>query len=235
MTRGHLEDDLGHKFADPRLLERALTHRSWAHEHSERSRPPDNERLEFIGDSVLGLAIAEYLFRENPKMDEGRLTLMKHRLVSTAMLASISERLGVGQVLMVGRGEEKTGGRTKPAILADTLEALIGAVFMDAGYDAVSEVIRGLFARELENATPESSLDYKTLLQETLQARKLSAPQYELTKTEGMPHERTFFVHAGWDGGDSFGVGSSRKSAEMTAACEALKMLGALPDDADGE
>lgn len=231
MTRGKLENDLGHKFADPQLLARALTHRSWAHEHSGKERPLDNERLEFIGDSVLGLAIAEHLFRENPKMNEGRLTLMKHRLVSTSTLAALSEKLGVGDVLRVGRGEEKTGGRTKPAILADTLEAVIGAVFMDAGYEAVSGVIRRLFAEELEQATPESSLDYKTLLQETLQARKLSAPQYELTDTEGMPHERTFRVRAVWENGESSGVGSSRKSAEMMAACEALKILGALPSD----
>lgn len=231
MTRGQLEDDLGHKFADPQLLARALTHRSWAHEHSGEERPRDNERLEFIGDSVLGLAIAEYLFRENPKMNEGRLTLMKHRLVSTSTLALLSEKLGVGDVLQIGRGEEKTGGRAKRAILADTLEAVIGAVFMDAGYEAVSRVIRHLFAEELDKATPESSLDYKTLLQETLQARKLSAPQYELTKTEGMPHERTFHVRAVWENGESAGIGSSRKSAEMTAACEALKILGALPGD----
>src|SRR5690606_37334359 len=199
MTRGQLEDDLGHKFANPRLLARALTHRSWALEHAGAARPIDNERLEFIGDSVLGLAIAEYLFHENPKMDEGRLTLMKHRLVSTATLASLSERLGVGKVLKLGRGEEKTGGRTKPAILADTFEAVLGAVFMDAGYEAVSGVIRKLFAEEFAKATPESSLDYKTLLQETLQARKLAAPQYDLTRTEGMPHERTFHVRATWE------------------------------------
>jgi ribonuclease-3 len=231
MTRGQLEEDIGYKFANPRLLARALTHRSWAHEHTGEERPLDNERLEFIGDSVLGLAIAEYLFRRNPKMDEGRLTLMKHRLVSTTTLASLSEKLGVGSVLQVGRGEEKTGGRTKPAILADTLEAVIGAIFLDAGYNTVSGVIRDLFAEELDKATPESSLDYKTLLQETLQARKLSAPQYELTNTEGMPHERTFHVRATWENGESTGVGSSRKSAEMMAACEALKTLGALSDD----
>lgn len=231
MTRGKLENDLGHKFADRQLLARALTHRSWAHEHAGEERPLDNERLEFIGDSVLGLAVAEQLFRGNPTMDEGRLTLMKHRLVSTSTLAALSEKLGVGDVLRIGRGEEKTGGRTKRAILADTFEAILGAVFLDAGYETVNRVINDLFAEEFEKATPESSLDYKTLLQETLQARKLSAPQYELTDTEGMPHERTFHVRAVWENGESAGIGSSRKSAEMMAACEALKILGALPGD----
>jgi len=225
MKHDEIQIKIGYKFRNIDILVRALTHRSWAHENGSEHNDADNERLEFIGDSVLGLIIAEYLFRENPEMDEGELTLMKHHLVSTTMLADLSKKIELGKAVRIGRGEEKTGGRTKPAILADTLEAVIAAIFLDGGYDAAKKFIIDLFARELIKATPQSSLDYKTLLQETLQAGKLAAPQYELTGSEGKPHNRTFFVEARWETGVSKGTGNSRKAAEMMAACEALKIL----------
>lgn len=225
MKRDQLEIKIGYKFKNEELLARALTHRSWAHENGTEENVADNERLEFIGDSVLGLVIAEHLFRENRGMDEGELTLMKHHLVSTAMLAELSKKIGLGDAVKIGRGEEKTGGRTKPAILADTLEAVIAAIFLDGGYNTAKDFIVELFANEFVKATPQSSLDYKTLLQETLQAEKLSAPHYELTGTEGKPHARTFFVEARWENGVSKGTGNSRKAAEMMAASEALKIL----------
>ena len=225
MKHDEIETKIGYKFRNPDILTRALTHRSWAHENGAEQNTEDNERLEFIGDSVLGLTIAEHLFRENPQMDEGELTLMKHHLVSTTMLADLSKTLGLGDAVKIGRGEEKTSGRSKPAILADTLEAVIAAIFLDGGYDAAKKFIVELFAKEFTRATPQSSLDYKTLLQETLQAEKLAAPQYELTGSEGKPHDRTFFVEARWENGVSKGTGNSRKAAEMMAACEALKIL----------
>lgn len=227
---GKLEDLIGYKFQNPELLERAVTHRSWAYENfpgetDEAIREAENESLEFVGDSVLGLVIAEELFRKNPTFDEGDLTLMKHHLVSTGTLARIAQNLELGKFIRVGRGEEKTGGRSKLALLANTLEAVIAAVFFDTGYIAARDFVRNVFAEELASANPKSSLDYKTMLQEILQSEKLSAPAYNVIRTEGQPHARTFFVEAIWKTGRSRGRGSSIKSAEMMAASEALKTL----------
>ncbi|HEV8590550.1 MAG TPA: ribonuclease III [Pyrinomonadaceae bacterium] len=235
MKPAKLEKSIGYSFKSPELLERALTHRSWAHEniggeHEEKMREAENESLEFVGDSVLGLAIAEQLFRKHPTLSEGDLTLMKHRLVSTPTLALIAAGLELGDHLRMSRGEEKTGGREKPAILADTLEAVIAAVFFDSGYVEARALIARLFADEIKDATPKASVDYKTLLQETLQAAKLAAPVYSLLSTDGPPHERTFHVAASWESGRSEGTGSSIKAAEMMAASRALKAI----EDADG-
>jgi len=230
MISAKLEKLLGYKFANPALLERAVTHRSWAHENlpgetEEKIREYENESLEFVGDSVLGLVIAEQLYTKHPTLTEGDLTLMKHNLVSTTTLFKIAQSLNLGDYVRVGRGEEKTGGRKKQAILADMLEAVIAAVFFDGGYNAAVCFICRIFAVEMESVTPKSSLDYKTMLQETLQAEKLSAPVYSIVKTEGLPHARTFFVEAAWNTGKSEGTGGSIKSAEMMAASEALKTL----------
>lgn len=225
-----LEKKIGYTFQNPALLERAVTHRSWAHEKlpfgaDDEIRELQNESLEFVGDSVLGLAVAEQLFILNPSFSEGDLTLMKHYLVSTDTLAKIGKNLRLGDFLRIGRGEEKTGGRKKPAILANTLEAVIAAIFFDAGYIPARAFINRIFADEYRIATPKTSLDYKTLLQETLQAQKLSAPAYSVVKTDGPPHERTFLVEAKWETGKARGNGTSIKSAEMKAAQLALKKL----------
>lgn len=229
-----LEKLLGYTFQNIALLERAVTHRSWAYEklpfgEDEEIRDLQNESLEFVGDSVLGLAVAEQLYIRNPKASEGDLTLMKHYLVSTDTLAKIGKNLGVGDFLRIGRGEEKTGGRKKQAILANTIEAIIAAVFFDSGYIAARSFVNRVFAEEFRLATPRTSLDYKTLLQETLQSQKLSAPSYAVIKTEGPPHERTFVVEAKWDTGKVRGKGTSIKSAEMAAAKSALKKLDKKP------
>lgn len=230
MNTVKLESSLGYSFRDPDLIGRALTHRSWAHENipgadDESIREATNESFEFVGDSVLGLIIAEELFAKHPTLGEGDLTLMKHHLVSTSTLANISAELELGSYIRMGRGEEKTGGRKKSAILADTLEAVIAAVFFDSGYVAARAFVKKIFGEHLRVATPKSSLDYKTLLQETLQSQKLSAPAYTILRTEGQPHARTFFVEARWETGHSEGTGRSIKLAEMMAAAEALKML----------
>ncbi len=234
MELAKFENILGYTFQDQALLERALTHRSWAHENlagrkDTEIRAAENESFEFVGDSVLGLAIAEQLFQHFPDASEGELTLMKHRLVSTTTLARISEGLQVGDAMRLGRGEEKTGGRQKKAILADALEAVIAAVFFDRGYIAVRSLISTVFAAEFRKVTPQDSVDYKSLLQEILQASRVSGPFYSLVRTEGQPHERTFFVEATWDDGRAEGSGSTIKSAEMMAACEALKTLQPEP------
>jgi ribonuclease-3 len=225
-----LENMLVYQFKNLALLERAVTHRSWAHEslpegNEEKVRELQNESFEFVGDSVLGLAIAEQLYLKNPTVSEGDLTLMKHHLVSAETLAKIAENLELGDFIRLGRGEEKTGGRKKQALLADTLEAVIAAIFFDSGYISARAFVNRIFANDLKNATPRSSLDYKTLLQETLQANKLSAPTYNVIKTEGPPHQRTFFVEAKWQGGKVKAQGNSIKQAEMLAANLALQKL----------
>jgi ribonuclease III len=227
-----LEHLLGYKFQNIALLERAVTHRSWAHEqlpvgNDEKVRELQNESFEFVGDSVLGLAIAEQLFLRNPTVSEGDLTLMKHFLVSTETLAKLASNLELGDFIRVGRGEEKTGGRQKQALLADTFEAILAAIFFDTGYISARNFINRIFTDELRLATPRTSIDYKTLLQETLQANKLSAPTYKVVKTEGPPHQRTFFVEAKWEGGEVKGQGNSIKQAEMMAANLALEELKA--------
>jgi ribonuclease-3 len=225
-----LECILGHTFQNRALLERAVTHRSWAYENlpsgsEQEIRNTQNESLEFVGDSVLGLAVAEQLYLRNTGASEGDLTLMKHYLVSTGTLARLSQEMGLGEFIRIGRGEEKTGGRRKQALLANTLEALIAAIFFDAGYAAASEFVQRTFSAEFRSATPKASVDYKTLLQETLQAEKLPAPTYTVISTDGPPHQRTFFVEAVWAGGKVRGSGGSIKTAEMMAASEALKQL----------
>jgi len=229
---GQLESLTGHRFSNIDLLVRATTHRSWAYENNPDAKDGEihqieNESIEFIGDSVLGLVVAENLYNKNEGASEGDLTLMKHRLVSTASLAAIAERLELGKFIRIGRGEEHTGGRKKQTLLANTLEAIIGAIFLDGGYSAARVFILKIFAKEFREISPRSSLDFKTLLQETLQAEKLAAPRYNVLRTEGPPHDREFFVEATWEGGRSTGNGRSIKLAEMKAAQSALEELKA--------
>ncbi len=230
MPADKLEKLLGHRFSSPELLEQALTHTSWSHENRGDSangieQPDDNERMEFVGDSVVGLVIAEKLFRMNPSMSEGDLTLMKHRLVSTTTLAEIADSIGLGDYLRIGRGEERTGGRNKQAILAGTLEAVIAAIFLDSGYISACNAIERVFADRIRRATPAGSLDFKSLLQERLQASGASAPIYSVTKSEGQPHDRTFYVEVKWGTGKAAGTGRSIKAAEMAAAEIALALF----------
>ena len=226
----NFEAHIGYKFQNIALLERALTHRSWAYEQipfgeEEEIRRLQNESLEFVGDSVLGLAIAEQLYNLHPRANEGDLTLMKHYLVSTGTLAKISQTIGLSDYIRVGRGEEKTGGRNKQALLANTLEAVIAAIFFDSGYISARAFINHIFVEEFRHATPKTSIDYKTLLQETLQASKQSAPTYNIVNIEGPPHQRIFLVEAVWENGKVVAKGSSKKSAEMRAANLALEKI----------
>src|SRR5438270_7471337 len=229
-----LEQALAYTFRDPALLERALTHRSWAHENvaageEARARLLHNEALEFVGDSVLGLVVADALFRSHPGVTEGELSRMKHRLVSTQTLARVARGLQFGDYLRVGRGEEKTGGRRKRALLADTLEAVLAAVFLDGGFDEAARFVRRALGSELEEATPESAAaaDYKTMLQERLQAERHLAPRYDVVETLGPPHARTFRVEVSWDDRAVWGEGQTIKSAETDAARRALEGMDA--------
>ena len=229
-----LEKAIGYKFKNRLLAERALTHRSWAHERVYGGQEEivsaqqiHNEAIEFVGDSVLGLAAAEMLFQKFPKATEGELTLMKHRLVSEPTLANIAEKIVLGDFMRVGRGEEHTFGRRKRTIIADTLEALIAAVFLDSDYLTARDLVKRLFAAELQNVTPENSLDDKTLFQERLQAEKHPAPIYTVILTEGPPHQRTFHVELRWYSGTVRGFGATIKTAEMMAARLALEKMAA--------
>ncbi|MDQ3746514.1 MAG: ribonuclease III, partial [Acidobacteriota bacterium] len=209
---------------------------SWAHESvgaggEREARTLHNEAFEFVGDSVLGLVVAAALFRTHPSVTEGELSRMKHRLVSEQTLARVARRLHLGEFLRVGRGEEKTGGRRKRALLADAFEAVLAAVFLDGGFDEAVRFVRQALKSELEEATPESAAaaDYKTMLQERLQAERHLAPRYDVVETLGPPHARTFRVEVSWDDQAVRGEGQTIKSAEMDAACRALEEMGAPP------
>ncbi|HEV7377112.1 MAG TPA: ribonuclease III [Pyrinomonadaceae bacterium] len=230
-----LEKILAYSFTDRSLLKRAVTHRSWAHEqvapgNEEEARRLHNEALEFVGDSVLGLVVADYLFQAYPDVTEGELSRMKHGLVSAPILARASERLGIGEYLRVGRGEEKSGGRAKHALLADVFEAVLAAIFMDGGLSAAADFIHLALADELEHIDPESAAaaDFKTLLQERLQANDHDSPQYAVVETTGPPHRRTFHVELSWSGGSVRAQGRTIKAAETVAARLALEKISDL-------
>jgi len=227
-----LENILAYNFQNRGLLERALTHRSWAHERvapgaGEQARQLHNEALEFLGDSVLGLIVADYLCKAYPAGTEGELSRMKHRLVSAPTLAEASLRLKLGGFLRFGRGEEKSGGRNKDALLADVLEAVTGAIFNDGGLEAATQFVHHALGEKLERANPMSAAetDYKTVLQEKLQAERRAAPRYRVVETLGPPHRRTFQVEVSWEGGSVRGEGRSIKAAEVAAAKGALHSM----------
>ena len=227
-----LETILDYKFKDRVLLERAITHRSWAHEKvapgdEHEARKLHNESLEFLGDSVLGLIVAHYLCGSYPIGTEGELSRMKHSLVSAPTLAKASQGLNLGEFLRFGRGEEKSGGRQKNALLADVFEAITGAIFMDGGLEAATGFVCYALRDELEGADPltAAKADYKTMLQERLQAERRAAPRYAVIETLGPPHQRIFHVEVSWDGGSIQGKGHSIKTAEAAAARAALEEM----------
>ena len=227
-----LEQVLGYRFRNQTLLTQAMTHRSWAHEQvSPRSqrdaRNLHNEALEFLGDSILGLVIAEYLFRAHPDATEGELSRMKHRLVSAPTLAKASTELGLGEFVLFGRGEEKSGGRRKRALLADVFEAVTGAIFLDGGVEAARKFIQTALDGDLRSVDPISAAaaDPKTMLQEKLQATHQPAPQYSVIETLGPPHRRMFHVELKWNEGATRGTGPTIKAAEAAAAQAALEQM----------
>jgi ribonuclease-3 len=204
---------IGHRFNDRKLLQRALTHRSHSAEH--------NERLEFLGDSVVNCAVALQLYRKFPGLPEGELSRLRASLVSQPSLAAVAAECGFGAHLRLGEGEHKTGGARRPSMLADAVEAVIGAVFLDAGFDAAFAVVETLFADALQNIDPRTAgKDAKTLLQEHLQGKRLPLPQYSVTTVRGEAHEQLFEVQCEIPqlGIRSRGEGTSRRSAEQEAA-----------------
>lgn len=217
-TAVRLDEQLG-VVLDPLLLERALTHRSYAYEHGGL---PHNERLEFLGDSVLGLVITESLFRTFPDLPEGRLAKLRASVVNMRALADVARAIpggGIGPHLRLGRGEESTGGRDKASILADTLEALLGAIYLQHGLGPASEAIHRLFDPMLASVSQRgAALDWKTSLQELTAALSLGAPDYVIS-SEGPDHDKSFTA-AARVAGETFGAGEgrSKKEAEQRAA-----------------
>jgi ribonuclease-3 len=228
-TWGGLASRLGWEVRDKELLAQALSHRSWCSENLGRQ---PNERLEFLGDAVLGLVVADYLYRNYPELSEGEMAKARAAVVNTASLAAVAGELELGEALLLGKGEDATGGRRKPSILADSLEAVIGAVYLDAGYPAAEAVVLRLFSdRAREAASGPGEDDYKTRLQELCAQANEELPTYRLSST-GPDHAKVFraevFVAGRLAGA---GVGRSKKEAEQMAARQAWGSL-ARPEGA---
>ncbi len=219
-----LEGALGHTFAREALLEAALTHRSYLNEHAGAGRD-HNERLEFLGDAVLDLAVSAILMTRFPAYTEGDLTVTRATLVSEGSLAEIGASLGLGDWLFLGRGEESSGGRRKPSLLANALEAVIGAVFLDAGYAGAEALVARLFAGAID-AAADRRADWKTQVQERVQAERKEAPRYVVVAESGPDHDKRFRV-AITLGGQPFaeGEGRTKKEAEQAAAQVAMRKL----------
>jgi len=217
-----LQQRLQHVFSDPLLLQRALTHRSFATDH--------NERLEFLGDSVLNLAVADLLYQRLSNLPEGDLSRIRANLVKQDTLHRLAVELGLPAVLRLGEGELRSGGQRRPSILADALEALIGAVYLDAGYPAAQQLVHRLLHRvEITPQMQAGAKDPKTELQEWLQARKLRLPIYRVVGTLGAAHRQTFDVECEVAdlGLTERGIGSSRRAGEQAAAAAMLQTLKA--------
>jgi ribonuclease-3 len=225
-----LETRLGYRFKDVGLLEHALTHRSRAHEDVSGG-VIDNESLEFLGDAVLGLVVAERLFRDYPEHDEGRKSKLKSWLVSAQTLGNLAKRLGLGEYLLLGRGEERSGGRRKLALLADGYEALIAALYLDGGLEVARSFIDREFREPLARARDggfdaDVSADYKSALQEWLQARARGLPHYRVAGQTGPDHRKRYEIEV-WVGEDlvASAEGPSKKQAAQQAARMALEAL----------
>lgn len=221
-----LEKRLGYIFKDKKFLIEALTHRSFYHENPDKA-DTHNERLEFLGDSILGFVIVEYLFSSDNQFTEAVMAKMKSYLVKESVLSEIASSISLGKYLKLGKGEEATGGRTKKSLLADAIEAVLGAVYIDGGYEKVRELILRLFREKIDTILSSGEFhDFKTELQEKTQILFNALPEYRMIKQEGEEHRRIFTVEV-FIGDERFGRGSgkSKKEAETLAAKEALYRL----------
>lgn len=211
---------LGHDFRQPELLFQALTHRSFGGQH--------NERLEFLGDAVLGLIIGDALYQRFPALREGELSRLRALLVREQTLAELANEFAMGSCLRLGGGELKSGGFRRDSILADALEAVIGALYLETGFEVTSERVKSWYQSRLQQLSPETAVkDAKTRLQEWLQAKSLAVPRYEVTATQGAEHNQMFHVvcHIDALAITTPGQGNSRRKAEQQAAEQALKLL----------
>ena len=220
-----LEERLGYTFQNRRLLENALTHSSYANENKAKGES-SNERLEFLGDSVLGMVVADHLYRNHPDLPEGELTRTRAALVCEESLVEVAAELNLGEYLRLGKGEESGGGRKRPSIQADAVEAVLAAVYLDGGIGSARKIIqRYILCREIEGLN--SSRDYKTALQELVQRESGQMLKYRLTGEEGPDHDKRFFVEVDLNGTPvGSGKGHSKKEAEQMAAKAAIAKLG---------
>lgn len=220
---------LGHEFADLKHLKLACIHKSFGNEN--RAHEPvntrDNERLEFLGDAILDLIVSQLLLESFLQCSEGDLSKLRAGLVNERSLAKIARELGLGEYIMLGKGEENTGGREKDSILASTFEAVVAAIFADSGFEATSRWVRKLFEERVKTCRDQDSLqDYKTKLQEVVQARFKSAPRYEVVQASGPDHDKTFEIQLLINGQlAATASGKSKKEAEQSAARIALSQL----------
>ncbi len=229
-----LEVHLGIEFRDAKLLRLALTHRSYLHERPEEA-VESNERLEFLGDALLGLVIAEELYRRFPDFPEGRLTELRSVLVRAETLATVGDELRLGDYLYLGHGEEQSGGRSRGRTLARALEAVIGAVLIDQGHEAAKRWTLTLFSDLLDRLPDQPLRDYKSLLQEAVQAQGKSPPVYRTVGSEGPDHDKDFTVEVlVGDEGMGRGKGRSKRIAQQEAARRALERLASTEGDDAG-
>ncbi len=224
-----LEKKIGYPFQNKKLLRQALTHSSFANEQ-KINRLEDYERLEFLGDAVLELVSSEFLFRENPQMPEGKLTRLRSSMVCEPALAYCARDLEIGKYILLGRGEEATGGRERDSIISDVMEALIGALYLDGGFEAAKSYIHRFILSDLENKI--LFYDSKTILQEMVQTMPGALLTYELTGEKGPDHDKEFQVKALIDGKEAgSGSGRTKKAAEQQAAYQAILFLRRTTDE----
>ncbi|HYS53255.1 MAG TPA: ribonuclease III [Thermoanaerobaculia bacterium] len=218
------EERLGYRFQRHDLLTRSLTHKSYSHE-ARQDHVQDNETFEFLGDSVLGFVIGDLLFQKFPTLDEGALSKIKAYLVSAGSLAVKARHFGMGDVIYLGVGEEKSGGRKKESLLANVFEAIIAAIFLDGGIEPARHLIESSFKRDLESVDEDDLLfhDYKTALQELAQGKGLQLPEYNVIDEVGPDHDKRFIVEVKVGNHLARGEGSSKKEAQQQAARHALR------------
>ena len=220
-----LEARLGYTFQDSLLLERALTHKSHLNENPSVGRG-DNERLEFLGDAVLGLVVGHLLMDRFPALREGELSMTRAQIVSEPTLADVAAEIGLGEWLFLGRGEEQTGGRRKPSLLADAIEAVVAAVYLDSGFASAFGAVARLFASRVERVASPGTTDFKTRLQERAQALRRETPRYTVTGEHGPDHDKVFEVAVLLGGREvARAGGKSKKEAEQRAVEQALTLL----------
>lgn len=226
MDYGHLEHLIGYRFEDQTRLTEALTHSSYSNERKGES-PQNNERLEFLGDAVLSIAISEYLFRQYATLPEGELTKIRSKVVCEATLSDCARKLSLGEAMRFGRGEEMTGGRQRASILADAFEALIAAIYLDGGMAPAADFVRRQLKRPVEDAiSGKVFLDYKTHLQELIQTRRENRIRYEIVREEGPDHCKVFHTQVLLNETIvGSGQGRSKKEAEQEAARAAIDAL----------
>ena len=219
-----LEEKIGYSFRDRSLLENALTHSSYANEH-RAAGVPSNERLEFLGDSILGLVVADHLYRTRPDLPEGDLTRIRAALVCEGSLVQVAQALDLGSYLKLGKGEDHGGGRARPSIQADAVEAVLAAVYLDGGIGSARKIVQKyILSREVAGLTKPH--DYKTALQELVQRESGQVLQYRLTGEEGPDHDKRFFMEVTLNGKPvGSGTGRSKKEAEQMAAQAAIQAL----------